>query len=38
MIEIEQRDGIAIVTLVHGKANAMDTDFCAAVTEGFGKL
>ena len=38
MIEIEQRDGIAIVTLAYGKANAMDTDFCAAVTEAFVKL
>jgi enoyl-CoA hydratase len=38
MIEIEERDGIAIVTLVHGKANAMDTDFCRAVTEAFVKL
>lgn len=35
MIEIVQRDGIAIVKLVHGKANAMDTDFCRAVTETF---
>ena len=38
MIEIDERDGIAIVTLVHGKANAMDTDFCAAVTKAFVKL
>jgi enoyl-CoA hydratase len=38
MIEISERDGIAIVTLAHGKANAMDTEFCAAVTKAFAKL
>ena len=38
MIEIAERDGIAIVTLVHGKANAMDTEFCRAVTDAFVKL
>jgi enoyl-CoA hydratase len=38
MIEIGERDGIAIVTLAHGKANAMDTEFCAAVTGAFVKL
>jgi enoyl-CoA hydratase len=38
MIEISERDGIAIVRLDHGKANAMDTEFCAAVTTAFVKL
>lgn len=38
MIEITERDGIAIVRLVHGKANAMDTEFCRAVTDAFAKL
>ena len=38
MIMIEERDGIAIVTLAHGKANTMDTEFCAAVTKAFVKL
>ena len=38
MIEITEHDGIAIVTLVHGKANAMDTEFCRAVTDTFVKL
>jgi enoyl-CoA hydratase len=38
MIDVSERDGIAIVKLVHGKANAMDTEFCAAVTETFFKL
>ena len=33
MIEITEHDGIAIVTLVHGKANVMDTEFCRAVTD-----
>ena len=38
MIEIDERDGIAIMRLGHGKANAMDTEFCAAVTTAFVKL
>ena len=38
MIQIDQRDGIAIMRLDHGKANAMDTEFCAAVTTAFVKL
>jgi enoyl-CoA hydratase len=38
MIVIEERDGIAIVRLDHGKANALDTEFCAAVTKAFVKL
>lgn len=38
MIAITERDGIAIVTLAHGKANTMDTEFCAAVTKAFVKL
>lgn len=38
MIEIAERDGIAIVRLVHGKANAMNTEFCRAVTQAFVKL
>jgi len=38
MIESSERDGIAFVTLAHGKANAMDTEFCAAVTKAFAKL
>ena len=38
MIAVTERDGIAIVTLAHGKANAMDTEFCAAVTKAFVKL
>src|SRR5947209_2693830 len=38
MIQIDQRDGIAIMRLDHGKANAMDTEFYAAVTTAFDKL
>jgi enoyl-CoA hydratase len=38
MIAVTERDGIAIVTLAHGKANAMDIEFCAAVTKAFVKL
>ena len=38
MIVVDQRDGIAIMRLAHGKANAMDTEFCAAVTTAFVKL
>jgi len=38
MIEVSECDGIAVVKLVHGKANAMDTEFCAAVTKAFVKL
>jgi len=38
MIEIEERAGTAIVTLVHGRANALDTEFCASITDAFFKL
>lgn len=32
MIEREERDGIATLRINHGKANAMDTEMCAAIT------
>jgi len=38
MIAITERDGIAIVTLAHGKANTLDTEFCAALIKAFVKL
>ena len=38
MIAVTERDGIAIVTLAHGKANALDAEFCAALTKAFVKL
>ncbi len=31
MIEILDRDGIAIVTMSHGKANALDLEFCESI-------
>lgn len=33
MLEVEDRNGITIATLAHGKANAMDLEFCGAVAE-----
>ena len=38
MFEIEQQDGIAIVHLRHGPANAMDVAFCNALTNGIKEL
>lgn len=38
MIAVTERDGIAIVTLAHGKANTLDTEFCTALTKAFVKL
>jgi enoyl-CoA hydratase len=38
MIELSERDGIAIVTMVHGKANALDIEFCEAIAAQFDKL
>jgi enoyl-CoA hydratase len=32
MIEVETHDGIAVLRLIHGKANAMSTEFCRALT------
>ncbi len=32
MIEVEQRDHISILHMSHGKANALDTEFCQALT------
>lgn len=33
MIEVEDRNGIALVTMRHGKANALDTEFCGALAD-----
>lgn len=33
MIEVEDRGGITIATFAHGKANAMDLEFCTAVAD-----
>jgi enoyl-CoA hydratase len=38
MIEFNRRGGIAIVTMVHGKANALDIEFCDALTAQFEAL
>ncbi len=35
MIEVEERDGIAVMRLAHGKANALDLELIAAIVEGF---
>jgi enoyl-CoA hydratase len=35
MISLDERDGIAILTLSHGKANLFDLEFCDAVASAF---
>src|SRR4051812_6334910 len=38
MIELKDRGGIAVMTMVHGKANTLDIEFCNAIAEQFDKL
>jgi hypothetical protein len=38
MIKSEIEDGVAILTLAHGKANALDIEFCEALTARFIEL
>lgn len=38
MIGVEERAGIAVVTMRHGKANALDLEFCKALTDCFDGL
>jgi enoyl-CoA hydratase len=38
MIELSHRGGIAIVTMIHGKANALDLEFCEALAAQFEAL
>ena len=38
MIELTHRGGIAIVKMVHGKANALDIEFCEAIAAQFDAL
>lgn len=38
MIAVTQQGKVAILTLAHGKANALDIDFCRALTGQFAKL
>ena len=33
MIEVTEREGIAVATMRHGKANALDIEFCTALAE-----
>jgi enoyl-CoA hydratase len=35
MIEVSQRDEIAVLTMTHGKANAQSVEFCEAVAKAF---
>ena len=38
MIDVKIMDGIAIVTMGHGKANALDIEFCDAIASHFNEL
>jgi len=38
MIELSDRGGVAVVTMAHGKANALDVEFCEALATQFAKL
>jgi enoyl-CoA hydratase len=38
MIELTRRGGIAIIKMVHGKANALDTELCEALAAQFAAL
>ena len=38
MIDIKLNDGIAIVNMIHGKANALDIEFCEALAARFSEL
>lgn len=38
MIDIADKDGIAVLTMQHGKANALDLEFCNALAATFAKL
>ena len=38
MIDTKIRDGVAVVTLHHGKVNALDTEFCEALAARFSEL
>ena len=38
MIKSEIIDGVAILTLMHGKANALDIEFCDAIADRFADL
>ena len=38
MLTIEMRDDVAVVTMSHGKANALDTEFCEAIVHKLDEL
>jgi enoyl-CoA hydratase len=38
MIRHEETDGIAVITLAHGKVNALDLEFCRAIAQTFREL
>ena len=38
MIETSEQDGVAVLRMADGKANAMSMEFCAAVTAKFHEL
>lgn len=38
MIDISDKNGIAVLTMQHGKANALDIEFCNAIASAFTKL
>ena len=38
MIDIKNQDGIAVMTLMYGKANALDIEFCEAIAARFHEL
>ena len=38
MIDIKMIDGVAVMTLKHGKVNALDTEFCDALAARFTEL
>ncbi len=38
MIDVKSQDGIAVLTLAHGKANALDIEFCEALASRFNEM
>ena len=38
MIEVTRQDKVAVVKLVHGKANALDLELCDAIAARFDEL
>ena len=38
MIDVRLEDGVAVLTMKHGKANALDLEFCAALAARFDEL